>query len=211
MIYYDGSETNRGVPIGYYSSQWFANFYLQSLDNFIKQKLGVKHYIRYMDDCVLLLRNKRKLKRCFEAIKDYLKEKLELKIKSNWQIFMLSYKPTKLMLEDGWKNKAHYGRPIDFMGYKFYPWKTTIRKLTLRSAMRSIRRFMKNKTAKNARSVISHLGRLRHANIYRFLLRNVYARLNVKSITKIISLSDKEVYHDILQVRIDRASYSSGL
>ena len=29
IVYYDGSATNHGVPIGYYTSQWFANFYLQ--------------------------------------------------------------------------------------------------------------------------------------------------------------------------------------
>ena len=49
----------RGLPIGNYTSQWFANFFLQGLDHFIKEKLGVKYYIRYVDDLVLLGSNKR--------------------------------------------------------------------------------------------------------------------------------------------------------
>lgn len=144
IIYYDASSTNRGVPIGYYTSQWFANFYLQSFDMFIKQHLRVKHYMRYMDDCVILLQNKRKLHKIFDAIATYLREHLELRVKENWQIFMLSYKPTKLMLQDGWKEDACYGRPLDFMGYKFYPWKTVIRKSTLRTLHRSVLKYLKN-------------------------------------------------------------------
>lgn len=126
IIYFDGSSTNRGVPIGYYTSQWFANLYLQSFDYYIKQDLKVKDYMRYMDDGVVLLQNKRKLRRVFQSLVSYLKLKLCLRVKRSWQIFMLSYEPTTLMLEDGWTQSSLYGRPIDFMGYKFYPWKTTI-------------------------------------------------------------------------------------
>lgn len=43
----DSGET--GLPIGNYTSQWFANFYLQDLDHFIKEQLHIKYYIRYMD------------------------------------------------------------------------------------------------------------------------------------------------------------------
>lgn len=52
----DSSE--KGIPIGNYTSQWFANFYLEDLDHYIKEKLGVKYYIRYMDDMVLFSNNK---------------------------------------------------------------------------------------------------------------------------------------------------------
>lgn len=59
IIYYDASFSNHGVPIGYYTSQWFANFYLQSFDNYVKQELGFKHMMRYMDDVVILSQNKK--------------------------------------------------------------------------------------------------------------------------------------------------------
>lgn len=38
-----------GIPIGNYTSQWFANIYLNELDHFIKENLNIKYYIRYMD------------------------------------------------------------------------------------------------------------------------------------------------------------------
>ncbi|PXB74568.1 reverse transcriptase, partial [Pseudomonas aeruginosa] len=43
-----------GLPIGNLSSQFFANVHLDALDQFVKHQLRVKHYIRYVDDFVLL-------------------------------------------------------------------------------------------------------------------------------------------------------------
>ena len=62
----DSSE--EGVPIGNYTSQWFANFYLQDLDHYIKEQLKIKYYIRYMDDMVLFSRNKKELHKCRIAV-----------------------------------------------------------------------------------------------------------------------------------------------
>ena len=47
------AHPDRGVPIGNLTSQYFANHYLSGLDHFIKEKLGVKAYVRYMDDIVI--------------------------------------------------------------------------------------------------------------------------------------------------------------
>lgn len=63
-------ERVTGLPIGNLTSQFLANLYLDDLDHMIKHKLGVKHYIRYVDDLVLLSRSKEKLhlwKNCIEA------------------------------------------------------------------------------------------------------------------------------------------------
>jgi retron-type reverse transcriptase len=43
-----------GLPIGNLSSQFFANVYLDELDQFVKHKLRARHYVRYVDDFVLL-------------------------------------------------------------------------------------------------------------------------------------------------------------
>lgn len=50
-----------GLPIGNYTSPWFAEFYLQPLDNYIKQELHAKYYVRYADDIVIIGTNKRKM------------------------------------------------------------------------------------------------------------------------------------------------------
>src|SRR5690606_12549309 len=79
-------DSNEGQPIGYYTSQWFANFFLEELDHLIKEKLGVKYYIRYVDDLVLLGPNKKKLHKVRNVVEQYL-HSIGLRIKENWQVF----------------------------------------------------------------------------------------------------------------------------
>lgn len=69
-------SSKEGLPIGNYTSQWFANFYLEDLDHYIKETLKVKYYIRYMDDMVLFSNNKKELKKVKLAIDDFLKKKI---------------------------------------------------------------------------------------------------------------------------------------
>ncbi len=72
---------NRGVPIGNLSSQYYANHYLSELDHFIKERLGCKGYIRYMDDMVLLHDSKKWLKGACRHITDFVETKLHCKLK----------------------------------------------------------------------------------------------------------------------------------
>lgn len=73
----------KGLPIGNMTSQIFAIFYLNDLDHFIKEKLRVKHYIRYMDDFVLFHPDKEYLKYCLQEIeKKVHEERLELNRKT---------------------------------------------------------------------------------------------------------------------------------
>ena len=65
------------------TSQVLAVFYLNDMDHFIKEKLGVKCFVRYQDDFLLFHESKEYLKYCFEEIKKFLqKEKLVLNNKS---------------------------------------------------------------------------------------------------------------------------------
>lgn len=89
-----------GLPIGYYTSQWLSNFYLEEYDHFVKEKLKVPHYVRYVDDTVYLHRNKRQLRKALVAIREYLPQ-FNLSLKDNYQI---------------WKVDS---RPIDFVGFTF--------------------------------------------------------------------------------------------
>ena len=94
----DSGET--GVPIGNYTSQWFANFYLEDLDHYIKEQLKVKHYVRYMDDMVLFSKNKKELHKIRLEVDSFVRKE-HLTIKDNWQLFKVE------------------SRPIDFLGYRF--------------------------------------------------------------------------------------------
>jgi len=61
-----------GIPIGFLSSQWFALAYLNDFDHFVKEKLGIKYYGRYMDDFFLIHEDKEYLKHCRREIENYM-------------------------------------------------------------------------------------------------------------------------------------------
>ena len=72
------AKENCGLPIGNLTSQVFANFYLSSLDHFVKHILGVKCYVRYVDDMVIIHRSKKFLKRVVKDIRCFLKRDLKV-------------------------------------------------------------------------------------------------------------------------------------
>lgn len=89
---------DEGLPLGYYTSQWFANFLLQPLDHYIKEQLHVKMMQRYMDDIVCFGSNKRQLHRVKDAINEYLEKELHLTMKDNWQIFRFEYEVEEIVI-----------------------------------------------------------------------------------------------------------------
>lgn len=68
----------RGLPIGNITSQFFANVYLNELDQFVKHQLKAKYYIRYVDDFLLLHRDATVLNRWRLIIGAFLRERLAL-------------------------------------------------------------------------------------------------------------------------------------
>src|SRR3989344_988340 len=88
---------NRGLPLGNVTSQIFANIYLNELDFFIEKDLGVKIYIRYNDDFMIVDGNKRVLETTRDVIRKFLTQKLKLDMsedkaiirKFNWGIEFL--------------------------------------------------------------------------------------------------------------------------
>ena len=59
LIFDNSKSINQiGIPIGNYTSQFFANIYLNELDQYVKRQLKIKYYIRYMDDFIILLKSK---------------------------------------------------------------------------------------------------------------------------------------------------------
>lgn len=72
---------NKGIPIGNLTSQYFANFYLNLLDRFIKEELKIKPYIRYMDDFLIMGNDLEQLSIFKNKIKIFLKNRLDLVLK----------------------------------------------------------------------------------------------------------------------------------
>lgn len=92
-----------GLPIGNLTSQFFANLYLNEVDQYIKRVLKVKYYLRYADDMLFLSNDRNNLRYIEEKVKYFLKERLLLTIK---------------------ESKTKYGdvyQGIDFVGYIVRP------------------------------------------------------------------------------------------
>lgn len=109
-----------GLPIGNLSSQFFANVYLNALDQFIKHRIGAKHYIRYVDDFVLLHESPQWLNAAHARIDAFLPEKLHAR---------LNHKKTILQPVD---------RGVDFVGQVIKPWRRSTRKRTVNEAISQI-------------------------------------------------------------------------
>ena len=84
MIY---SNKDKGIPIGNYSSQYFANIYLNELDYYVKFNLKIKYYCRYMDDFIILVKDKRTARNIYNLIKRFLFDKLKLKLNPKSKYF----------------------------------------------------------------------------------------------------------------------------
>ncbi len=69
-----------GIPIGNLTSQLFANIYLNELDQFVKRKMRIRHYIRYMDDLVLFVDTKEEALKARSVIEIFLRETLHLEL-----------------------------------------------------------------------------------------------------------------------------------
>ncbi len=77
---------DQGLPIGNLTSQFFANVYLNELDQFIKHTLKAKYYLRYVDDLVLLSQDKKQLKIWRNEINRFLRSKLKLVLHPRKQV-----------------------------------------------------------------------------------------------------------------------------
>ena len=98
---------NCGLPIGNLSSQFFANVYLNQLDQFIKHQLKIKYFVRFADDFVCVSKDRHQLLDWQDKIQQFLQSQLKLQLKP------VIVQP----IANG----------IDFLGYRVYPHHKTVR------------------------------------------------------------------------------------
>jgi retron-type reverse transcriptase len=116
----DSVDSGKGVPIGNYLSQFFANLYLSELDHLIKEVYKVSYYYRYADDIVILASTKPELHGLLVVINDYLNTERNLSLKGNFQIFPVE------------------SRGIDFVGYISYHTHILARKKNKKALCRAV-------------------------------------------------------------------------
>lgn len=117
-------EGGYNCPIGNYCSQWFGNFYLSKLDNYVKHELHCKDYERFCDDFILF-GTKQYLSHCKNKIESFLKENLELSF-SKCDLF-----------------KTKQG--VDYCGYRHFGKYVLLRKSTSKRVKKRIKWIYKNK------------------------------------------------------------------
>lgn len=165
LLYTIVDVTDVGIPIGFYTSQWIANWYLTELDHYIKEVLKAKYYVRYMDDMVITGGNKEELHKIKHEVEAYLNNMLGLELKSSWQVFPLA------------------SRDLDFMGFRFSVNKITLRKSILAKAVRKSRRVHKNGvTILSARQMLSYNGWLGSTNVYDYYLKYIKPNISFREL-----------------------------
>ena len=177
------------LPIGYYTSQWFSNFFLEGFDHYVKEELKIKKYVRYVDDMVLLDTNKRKLHKAIARMDEYL-HKIGLKLKRNYQV---------------WKVGS---RPIDFVGFRFYQDKTVLRKKIFFRLCRRVRSVRKSGyiTVHQAQGILSLLGWLSHINAWRFYKEKIYPYAPKSRLKNIVSNHAKKLLEAIENEKIQKGT-----
>lgn len=173
--------TDHGIPLGFYTSQWFANWYLMYFDHYVKEDLGVHYYMRYMDDMVFLNGDKEQLHKVRELISLYLQEKLSLELKHTYAISIIG------------TDKSNF---VDFMGFRFYSNRTLLRRSIMLKCTRKAKtiwdkKHITNLTVYDARQINSYKGWIFDSDTYNVYCRRIRPCVNFRSASKIVSRYDR--------------------
>lgn len=136
-----------GLPIGNLSSQFFANVYLDELDQYAKHTLKLKHYVRYVDDIVVLDSDGSRLNAVYEKLSAFAENMLGV-----------SFHPRKKEI-----NRMEVG--VNFVGYIIRPWCKYVRRSTINNMYKRTELHLDFEPLRA--TVNSYFGMLRHANAYK--------------------------------------------
>ncbi|WP_254425181.1 RNA-directed DNA polymerase [Rhodanobacter sp. B04] len=160
----ENSAPDCGLPIGNLPSQFFANVYMDAFDQFVKHELKAERYLRYVDDFVLVHRDRAQLERWQIQIEQFLADRLHLKLKADIRLRPLS-------------------AGCDFLGYVVFPTHTRVRARVLQHAKQKLLAWKQDHihgreaiaTPEQLRQLnscwASYQGHLRHADSYRLTQR----------------------------------------
>lgn len=158
-----------GLPIGNLTSQLFGNIYLTEFDHFVKGHLKIKHYGRYVDDIILIHKDKKYLRALIPILAEYLKKNVKLMLH-----------PEKIYFQ-------HYSKGVKFLGAVIKPYRIYIANRTKGNFFRAIER--QNEIARDHKpsmeererfrsSINSYLGIMKHFKTYNLRKRTIFRNLS---------------------------------
>jgi len=165
-----------GMPLGNLTSQFFANVYLNELDQYSKHKLKVKYYIRYVDDFVILHNDK--------AILEFYKREIDNFLKDNLKIELHKDKSKIVSLDKG----------VTFLGFRIFYYHKLLKKSNIRKIKNNLRMFKENFDKskidydKIYDSFEGWIEYVKHANTYKF--RKKFAKEIENSFPNQISIKE---------------------
>jgi len=112
----------KGMPLGNLTSQFFANVYLHELDMYIKHKLRIQYYIRYVDDFVILSKSRQQLEIYKEQLNVFLKKELDIELH-----------PEKTNIKE-------LSRGTTFLGLRIFPNHRLLKKSNIRKFEKKLKR-----------------------------------------------------------------------
>lgn len=146
-----------GMPLGNVLSQLSANIYLNVVDQYAKRNLGLKYYIRYMDDIVVIAKDKEKAKEVMELLRVQVESKLGINLNENKsKIFPLA-------------------QGVNFIGFKIYATHMLLRNDSKKKIKRKIKAMPRliregRLTVRKAEQMLnSWKGHADHADSYNFI------------------------------------------
>lgn len=138
-------QSTKGLPIGNLPSQFGANVTMNELDQFVKQRLGCRHYVRYVDDFVLVHESPQQLRAWLAEIEAFLPAHLGIELN-----------PKKTILQP-------VARGVDFVGQVIKPWHRTTRRRTVRQAVAAIHATPAEDLTPVANSYLGLIGQASHS------------------------------------------------
>lgn len=156
-----GNSKNIGLPIGNLTSQFFANVYLNPLDQFAKRVLKIKYYFRYVDDIVVLSSDRQEILVWERKIQEFMQTHLALHLH-----------PQKTVI-----GSVYSG--IDFLGYFIKPRHTLVRRRVVKTFKNKLHYLNQESDILKPEDVFpvinSYYAHFRHANSYN-LRKNLYLK-----------------------------------
>lgn len=193
MVWICLKDFKKGIPLGFYISQWLANYLLEPLDRFITQTLGITKFMRYMDDMILYYQNKKVLHSAIVEIRKMLGRRFRLKLKRTAQVCKFYYQGKKRTI----------GRPLDFMGFVFFREYTIIRKNIMLKATRLAARMKRTADAgkkyyqRHVSAMLSYMGWFTCSDTYGCYLQRIKPFVEIRKLKHIISkIQRRKNHHD---------------